>query len=70
MATRSSRAADSPMGLGLKVERGRNPPMRWLPPKRGGRTVGCQRPAGMPWNTKISQTCEKSSRPRAAAGWL
>ena len=37
---------------------------------RGGRTVGCQRPAGTPWNTNTSHRCEKPSSPRTAAGWL
>ena len=58
------------MGLGRKVERVANTPSRRLPPRRGGRTVGCQRPAGMPWKTNTSHKCEKPSRPRTAAGWL
>jgi len=48
VAIRSSFTADRPMGLGRKVERVANTPSRRLPPRRGGRTVGCQRPAGMP----------------------
>ena len=36
---------DIPSGLGRKVERVANTPMRALPPKRGGRTVGRQPPS-------------------------
>ena len=41
-STRSNRTLVNPIGLGRKGERVANTPIRLLPPKRGGRTVGDQ----------------------------
>ena len=66
--TRSSSTADSPSPLGRKGERVANTPMRWLPPSRGGRTVGDQVCRRARWNCHISHTWENSSSPRTASG--
>ena len=56
------------MGLGRKGERVANTPMRVLPPRRGGRTVGDQ-PSRTAWeNCQISQMWLNPSSPRRASG--
>ena len=61
----SRRTHDNPMGLGRNGDRVANTPIRTLPPRRGGLTVGDQ-PSDSE-NCQISQMCEKPSRPRSAS---
>ena len=55
------------MALGRKGERVANTPIRWLPPSRGGRTVGDQPSRAAAENCQMSQMWENSSSPRRAA---
>ena len=59
----------SPMGLGRKGDRVANTPSRWLPPSRGGRTVGDQSSRRAFENSQMIHRWEKPSSPRRAA-WL
>ena len=56
------------MLLGRKGERVAKTPIRWLPPSRGGRTVGDQ--WSPDWeNDQMSHRCEKPSMPRSISGF-
>ena len=63
----SSRTLDRPRGLGRKGERVAKTPIRVLPPRRGGRTVGDQPSRTAPENCHTSQMWLKSSSPRTAS---
>ena len=55
------------MGFGRLGDRVANTPIRRLPPRRGGRTVGDQPPCGGAENSQSSQICETDSSPRNAS---
>lgn len=57
------------MGLGRKGDLVANTPMRLLPPRRGGRTVGDHAVLGFWLKSQMSQMWEKPSRPRMASGF-
>ena len=63
----SSFTLERPKGLGRKGERVANTPIRVLPPKRGGRTVGDHVSRTAPENCHTSQMWLKSSSPRTAS---
>ena len=63
----SSLTLERPSGLGRKGERVANTPIRVLPPRRGGRTVGDQFSRTAPENCHTSQMWLKSSSPRRAS---
>ena len=54
--------------MGRNGERVANTPIRVLPPRRGGRTVGDQVSRTAPENCHTSQMWLKSSSPRTASG--
>ena len=56
------------MALGRKGERVANTPMRVLPPRRGGRTVGDQPSRTHSENCQISHRWLNPSSPRSASG--
>lgn len=60
-----SRTQESPSAFGRKGERVANTPMRALPPRRGGRTVGDQLSRTASENCHITQMWEKPSSPRS-----
>ena len=63
----SRRTHDRPIGFGRNGERVANTPMRTLPPRRGGRTVGDQSARTFSENSQMSQMCENASSPRTAS---
>ena len=65
----SSLTADSPMGLGRYGARVAKTPMRTLPPRRGGRTVGLQPSLRFSLNIQSSHRWEKPSSPRTDSGF-
>jgi len=56
------------MGLGRKGDRVANTPLRTLPPKRGGLTVGDHSSRLASENSQMSHRCENSSNPLTASG--
>ena len=58
------------MGFGLNGERVANTPMRLLPPRRGGRTVGDQVSRWVSENPHMSQMWLNPSSPRRASAFL
>ena len=61
---------ESPTGLGLKGDLVANTPIRLLPPRRGGLTVGDHVSLFASENSQINHKWEKSSMPRRASRTL